>query len=129
MCLLHINNPLYIHLNLNETSLFTISKCTNQARYSKKMSANLADFEPFSFLPLTIIPIKKIRTSGVERKNGRFYRTFLFRFCQQLYCCQKICGKYELRNLPSKSLAFLSNDGHISHFTQLMKVEILVFRE
>ena len=129
MCLLHINNPLYIHLNLNETSLFTISKCTNQARYSKKMSANLAGFEPFSFLPLTIIPIKKIRTSGVERKNGRFYRTFLFRFCQQLYCCQKISGKYELRNLPSKSLAFLSNDGHISHFTQLMKVEILVFRE
>ena len=97
--------------------------------YSKKMSANLAGFEPFSFLPLTIIPIKKIRTSGVERKNGRFYRTFLFRFCQQLYCCQKISGKYELRNLPSKSLAFLSNDRHISHFTQLMKVEILVFRE
>ena len=60
------------------------------------MSANLAGFEPFSFLPLTIIPIKKIRTSGVERKNGRFYRTFLFRFCQQLYCCQKISGKYEL---------------------------------
>ena len=134
--LLHNNNPLCIHLKLNQTSLCTISvaaKCTNQARYSgrpcKKMSTNLAGFEPFSFLPLTIIPIKKIRTSGVERKNGRFYRTFLFRFCQQLYCCQKISGKYELRNLPSKSLAFLSNDGHISHFTQLMKVEILVFRE
>ena len=133
--LFHKNNPVCIHLNLNQTSLCTISvaKCTNQARYRgrscKKMSARLARFKPFSFLPLTIIPIKKIRTSGVERKNGRFYRTFLFRFCQQLYCCQKISGKYELRNLPSKSLAFLSNDGHISHFTQLMKVEILVFRE